>query len=49
MKTNILNRLAKSNYKVFDFGRGKSIPAKGRHRRNVKKAAKRELDKNISE
>jgi hypothetical protein len=35
----------KASYKVLDFGRGKSVVAKARHRRKIKKAAKRDFDR----
>jgi hypothetical protein len=40
MKTNIMNRIAKSSYKVEDFGRGKSPASKARNRRAIKRASK---------
>ena len=36
---NILKKYAKSNYQVEDFGRGKSVTAKARNRRAIKRKA----------
>jgi len=43
MTTNILTHYMKSNWKVEDFGRGKSPVSKARHRRIIKKKANREF------
>jgi hypothetical protein len=40
---NILIKYLKSNYRVEDFGRGKSKVSKARHRRRLKKRAYREF------
>ena len=41
-------RLAKSEYGIYDFGRGKTPGAKSRHRRAIKKRAKRLLSKYLN-
>jgi len=48
MSTNILLRYMKSNYKIEDFGRGKSRIAKGRQRRIIKKKSYREFNNDLS-
>lgn len=44
MKSNILHRYKKANWNSEDFGRGKGKVSKGRHRRRLKKLAKRRFE-----
>jgi hypothetical protein len=48
MKTNIESRMAKSDFRVSDFGRGKSPAAKARHRRWIKRSARVKMDETHS-
>lgn len=48
MSTNLLLKYMKSNWKIDDFGRGKSKVAKNRHRRIIKKNSLREFLKDLS-
>lgn len=45
--SNLINKYQKSHYKVEDFGRGKSVVAKARHRRTIKKKALREFNREV--
>lgn len=47
MSNNLLLKYMKSNWKVEDFGRGKSKVAKQRHRRIIKKKSLNEFLKDL--
>lgn len=49
MNKGTYNKRQKSDYKSDDFGRGKSPAAKGRHRRSIKKKAKRQTDRDYND
>ena len=42
---NLMRKCMKSHYKVYDMGRGKSKPAKARHRRAIKRKSYNEFNR----
>lgn len=45
---NLLKKYMLKDYKVDDFGRGKSKTAKNRHKKHIKRKANAELEKDYS-